>query len=330
MGRKRRRIEEGKTYEICFRAKSTLPLVAYGVIELIIQHSVARAQRDEKLYLCHDIWNGSHSHLFVRTKKGDQCVKFYMEVKKKITDCLKALLGLDELSIWEERPMVALVGDLEKAIERVVYLYANPAQDHLVERIEDFPGLSSFREFQEVLEEGSLEATTRQTVPRLRLSNFVRVKSRTLTPEQDLELVNGLWEENEERQELVRYPNMWMKAYGVSDEAEIVEVNREVMRRLREREAEMAEARQAEKRKVMGSKKLRQQAILKKHKPKKKERNIFYLGSCNKLRVEFLEGYERFCERCRECYEKWLKGDFTVEWPTGAFRPSLPPVECCT
>ncbi|MCI5064633.1 hypothetical protein MRY87_02785 [bacterium] len=330
MPRRRRCIEKDQTYEICFRAKSTLPFVAYRVIDLIINHALARSQRDEKLYLCHDIWNGSHSHLMVRTKDGYQCVKFCMEVKKKITDCLKQLLGLEELSIWEERPMIALVKDLEKAKERIVYLYANPAQDNLVERIEDFPGLSSYREFQKVLEEESLEATTIQTVPRLRLSKFTRAKSRTLTPEQDSALVDGLWEQNEERQELIRHPNMWMKAYGITDGPRVAEINQEVMEQLRKREAEVAEQRQAQKRQVMGAKKLRKEPILKKHKPKKKERKIFYLGSCNKERMKYLAAYDWFCKRCRECYERWLKGDFTVEWPEGAFRPSLPPPECCT
>ena len=65
MGQSRRRIESLQCYEVCFRARQGLPLVAYHTINMIIGAVVARAQRDQKVYLCHDIWNGSHAHLFL-------------------------------------------------------------------------------------------------------------------------------------------------------------------------------------------------------------------------------------------------------------------------
>ena len=100
MSRRRRMIKSKSCYELCFRAREGLPLVAYKVIRLIIGSAIARTQRDEKVILCHDIWNGSHPHIIVVTRDSEQCTKFYGEVQKRITDSLKRLLDLDYLDLW--------------------------------------------------------------------------------------------------------------------------------------------------------------------------------------------------------------------------------------
>ncbi len=322
MARRRRRIESMKVYEICFRARDTLPLVARKLIDMIIEHAVARAQRDEKLYLCHDIWNGSHPHLIVLTKDAEQCKKFYMEVQKKITDCLKRLLGLSYLSIWEGRPTVALIDDLDEAVRRISYLYANPAQDNLEISIERFPGLSSFSEFLSVKDKG-IEASTSKDVPRLRLPSLPTISSNP-TFEGERGAIKLLRKQNRELQPLVRHPNIWMKAYGVRDK-DISRVNERVIERLRRREAAAERLRKATQKSVMGRAKLTRQEILKPHTPKKKERKVFYYGSCKKTRIRFLEEFQEFCRRCRECYQRWRQGDFAVVWPPGAFKPAMPP-----
>lgn len=143
----RRLIISNCCYELCFRARSTLPFAAYLVIRLLIASALARTQRDNKVRLCHDVWEGSHCHMIVVTKDPEQCMLFYSELQKKITDALKRLLGLDHLEIWEGDVTVARVLDLDQAKERIAYIYANPAQDNLVECIEKFPGYSSWSEF---------------------------------------------------------------------------------------------------------------------------------------------------------------------------------------
>lgn len=125
MPRRRRRIKSKGCYELCFRAREGLPLVAYDLIELIIGSAVSRTQRDDKVTLCHDLWNGSHAHIIVVTKDSSQCTRFYGEIQKRITDSIKRLLGLHYLDLWEGTAMVAEIADEEAAIERIAYLYAN-------------------------------------------------------------------------------------------------------------------------------------------------------------------------------------------------------------
>ena len=135
MPHRRRHIVSNTCYEICFRAKETLPFVCYKLIRLIIGAAMARTQRDDKVVICHDIWNGSHAHIILVAKDAQQFVNFYGELQKRITDALKRLTGRESLSLWEGYPMVAEIGDLAAAIDRIAYIYANPAQDNLVENI---------------------------------------------------------------------------------------------------------------------------------------------------------------------------------------------------
>ncbi len=95
MPRNRRQIKSNTCYEICFRAKSTLPLVAYRVIALIIQSAIARTQRDDKVILCHHIWNGSHPHIIAVSKDAQQFVNFYSEIYPP-----RASFAVQNLSEW--------------------------------------------------------------------------------------------------------------------------------------------------------------------------------------------------------------------------------------
>lgn len=324
MPRTRRRIESLQMYELCFRARKSLPLPAYKIINKIIEHAVARTQRDDKLYLCHDIWNGSHPHIIVFSKDAYEMTKFYGEVQKKITDCLKRLLGISHLEIWEGRPMVAKILDFDKAVERIVYLYANPAQDDLETCIERFPGLSSVEQFLGSLEKPVAYETSKEVL-RLRLPTFPVLTSFTPSYSQARGAIKLLEKRNKEAQLLKRHPNMWMRAFGIRDE-QVKEINEDILKRLRFRERMLEEIRKREGRSVMGRDKLMSQAILKPHTPKKKRnKKPFLLSSCNKTRVQELLAFEHFCKECRRCYEQWLLGNFFVTWPPGAFKPPLPP-----
>lgn len=324
MPRQRRRIKSKSCYELCFRARRGLPLVAYKLIELIIGASVARTQRDDKVTLCHDIWNGSHPHMLVVTKDSEQCTRFYGEIQKRITDAVKRLLGLKHLDLWEGTAMVAEVSDVEAAMERIAYLYANPAQDDLEDCIEKFPGVSSWQAFNKV--ESRIEAQTSEEYPWIRLPVIPRIPDRALTPHEDRTITRELVKSSKQKHKVIRKPNAWMSCFGVETEEEIKEINAGIIRRLREKESKAREAREMKGKKVYGAYRLRTQKILQPHTPKKKSRKVFVMSSVNKLRMELIADYKEFCTKCRECLRRWRSGEYDVRWPPGAFKPPLPPL----
>ena len=324
MPRQRRRIEAHSCYEICFRAKEGLPLVAYRVIRFLLGAILARTQRDDKVTLCHDIWNGSHCHMIVVARDAEQFVCFYSEVQKKITDAIKRLLGISHLNIWEGRPLVAKIQDLEAAKGRIAYLYGNAAQDNLTESIDRFPRYSSWRNFSRC--KNSFKAETREKYPWVRLWSIPTLSSPILTARQDSNLVRLLRKRNSSKTHcLVREPNAWMCCFGIDSDEEVYKINRQILRLLRDKEAAAAEKRQSERKTVMGIFKLCSQPIMAPHTPKKRERQVFVITSIRELRVRAIENFRQFCVECRECFLRWKSGDFTAIWPPGAFKPPLPP-----
>jgi hypothetical protein len=323
MPRRRRRFESMQCYEICFRARSGLPFVAYWLIRLIISAVVARVQRDDKVILCHDIWNGSHAHLFVIALDAENLKKFYGEIQKMITEMLKRLLGLDHLSIWEGTPMVAIVLDQKCAEDRIAYFYANPAQDNLVDSIDKFPGYSSWNEF--FKSNKTLNYDTKETVPWIRLPSIPKLDYPALTIQEDLKVTKLLKKLNKSDNLLIRKPHLWLKVFGVTSDSEVTESYERIIRLIREREDKAREKRKSEGKSVLGADALCGQEILKPHKPKKKDRRIFVLTFVNELRMSFIEEYKHYCEKCTECFDSWRKGNYFIDWPPGAFKPPLCP-----
>lgn len=323
MPRTRRQIESMQTYEICFRARSGLPLVANQVIQMVIKHALARAQRDNKVVLCHDIWNGSHAHIIIVVKDAYQCVRFYGEVQKKITDCIKRLLGKQYLRIWEGRVSVIKIDDLEHAKRRIAYLYANPAQDDLETSITRFPGYSSYSDFKEAGHKG-IDTAVEENVHHLKLTSLPTLPSPKLSMTQTRNIVRLLENRNKDLQLLQRQPNYWMKTFQIK-ESEVRTINISIEAELESREQKAAERREKLNKKVLGRNKLLNQPIMAAHTPKKRGRKIFYVGVSKERRIAYLNQFKAFCEKCSECYREWLRGNFSVEWPPGAFRPALPP-----
>ena len=142
-----RQIKSNHLYEICFRARENLPLPVTNYMKLLISCILSRTQRDFKVDICHHLWQGNHPHIVAILKDADQARCFYMELQKKLTDAIKRLLGLEYLHIWAGTPRVIEIPDLESAIKMIAYYYANPAAAHLVESIEQYPGLSSWTDF---------------------------------------------------------------------------------------------------------------------------------------------------------------------------------------
>lgn len=323
MPRRRRYIEPNTCYEICFRARRSLPLVAYETMRLIIGSAIARTQRDDKVILCHDIWNGSHAHLIVVSKSPLGLVTFYGELQKRITDAIKRLLGITHLNIWEGYPMVAEICDLEAAKKRISYLYANPAQDNLVASIDHFPGYSSYKDF--VGCRDRLDAKVSEEFPWIRLPSIERLSSNVLSPRQDRNIKDRLIMTNSGYHKLMRHPNAWMKCFGIDTDSEAAKINSDIIKVIFCKEQLAQQIRDKERKAIMGRQKLCSQPILKSHIPKKQGRKVFIIATVNRIRVKRIFARDLFDERCSECWVLYKAGDLSVRWPPGAFVPSLPP-----
>ena len=323
MGRPRRCIISKSFYEICFRTPHGLPFVATEYMRLIISGILARVQRDSKVSLCHFILMANHAHILIFSQDSAQCAQFHGEIKKQLSDALKALLGLPHLSLWPSNgSSIIPIPTLSDAIARIAYIYANPARANLVDSINHYPGLSSWNAFNST--EHFLSATHSQTCPWIRFPAIPKLPTRALTTSQDIAFTKALRQRASLSHDLTLHPNSWMEAFGISSPKEVAETNLRIKELLTQYEQDAQKKRSDNSLRTLGATKLATAAIDLTYRTLADARKIYICASDPELRKRLLAEYKRFCERCSYCYERWKIGDYSVEWPPGAYLPPIP------
>jgi hypothetical protein len=327
MPRTNRVIFKNKVYEVVSRAREGLPLPPTQLTNTLLKGIMARTQRDNKVTLCNFIWMNNHSHKQLIPNNPENLPSFYGEVQKKITDTLRTLLGRKWLRIWEDRTGVIMIDGLEDAIDRLVYMFCNPAKAGLVDTIDNYPGLSTWSAFLNC--EPDVEAEVHIEAPWYRVDDLPLLpSSHSLSEIQDTKLTQELNSSlNAIPHTLIVKPFAWLKLFGISKPEEIIKIRERIVKEVRVREKEYAEERAKAKRKVIGVQALKSQVYLKPHIPKEKSRKIFVICSDKKRRIRLISMFKAYFLNCKRCFKKRKRG-FKVQWPKGTFTPWIPPARC--
>ena len=121
------------------------------------------------------------------------------------------------------------------------------------------------------------------------------------------------------------HPNFWMKAFGITDPREILEINERIKKDVASGQQELAAERAKKGFTVFGAKRLRRQEILAPHTPKKHQRRNFVLSSIKELRIAYIKEVKELFAECSRLYKLACNGH-RVSWPPGIFPPAIPPL----
>jgi hypothetical protein len=327
MCRQIRIIRKNSLYEIVPRAREGLPLPPTETTNQLLTGILARAQRDEKVTFCNFVEMVNHTHQLVIPDDPNQHVKFYMEYQKKVTDTVRKLTKRKRLNLWEERPSVPQIGDLEDAINRHIYIFCNPGKAGLVESIDEYPGLSSWSAFKTC--EASVDAEVRIKAFWTPASVLEPLPDGDrLSPIADKLMAKEMREvEGTVECELILKPLAWLGVYGVTDPERIEKIRQKIIKEVYAQEAKFSKERIENQRPVLGATRLRQQKYLKPHTPKKRGRRIFVICANNERRPKMIASQKEVATRHRECFELRKQG-LPHEWPPGTFIPWAPPKQC--
>jgi hypothetical protein len=268
----------------------------------------------------------NHPHILVISKDVSALKNFYGELKKRITDMLKRLLGLESLHLWEDKGVrVMQILDLEKAKRQLAYYFLNPVNAGLVDSIDHYPGESTWRAF--CICEPHVDAFVETGVPWIRLPSIPALSTPTPSIGEETRVINQIKGENKAKESFKVHPFAWLKVFGITDPVEIEAIRREIIELVRTGEQLAREQRQKERKGIRGAIKLIIEGItLSGHKSSKRGRSVFFLSSIKELRIGFHAKYRDFCERCRECYLLACRGVKELVWPDGAFVPPILPL----
>jgi len=305
------------------RTRKGLPFTCTAYMKAIIESIMARVQRDEKVIICHFLWMGNHPHIIIVAKDSAQCCRFYGELKKQLTDAVKRLLAENDLSLWKKNgTSVVEYGDVEGLQKQIAYIYANPARANLIDTITSYPGLSTYKSFNQT--PSTLSGSYSKKCPWIRATSIEKLPCRSVTETQDRHITSKLLHKCTTSYTLTIHPNAWMKCFGLANE-DVAEINQQILLILKDYEAEARCKRNQKGQKVMGAKRLSLEPLTLSYRTKSLTKKIFCYAASKETRIGMIQAYKEFCNQCKECYQRWKIGDYRVKWPPGAFLPFMPP-----
>ena len=226
----------GAVYFVTTRMQEGLPMVAAEYMQFILTGIIARAQTLFNVTICHQIVLANHWHALLIAKDAGGIPKFVGYVKRESSHAINRLLGRKARKLWEESYDAPHMNTPETVMEKIVYIYTNPQKAHLVDRIEEYPNISTWKEFQS-------DAPTEVTHKRIARDLIPQLPKIHPTGRRGRSFVRGLMELDGEKNVLEISPHAWMECYGKTKGRDISELREELVARVRKREAELREKR---------------------------------------------------------------------------------------
>jgi hypothetical protein len=271
----------------------------------------------EQVILCNYVWMANHLHMQLYSLDSAALTDFHGQLKKRLSDFLKRLLGLTHLTLWDNRTTLGEVLDLDAAIDRVVYSFLNPVRAKLVRSIDDYKGLNTWKEF--LSAKADLNTCFEKEVPWVVATDIEALNQRNPSWSEERRVVEDLKGKASSRQThtLRIYPFKWLEAFGISDPTEIENIRSRIVARVREEEAMLAPKKDPVQR-IEGF------VVTEEYKPPRKDRKVFMYGSSAERRRAHLDLYRWFIGRCHYCYQLMKQGCHHIPWPPGCFVPPAP------
>ena len=314
MPRPRKIIRNKTVVFITTSLEEGLLLPPNALVNLIIQSYLARAQTLYPIKICHYIFLANHFHLILVVENPEDVPSFMERFKCEMAHAINRLIGRNKRTVWCEGYDSPVLLDPQAVIKRIAYIYSNPSRDELEDRIDLFPGLSSWDVF-------TNKASKESMYIRLR-----RFSIPTLEEEPNTNpdfLAKRLTKKSKLAHKLIISPDAWMDCFEMTD-TDREEANIEIVDLVRETEAERRAIRKMEGRKVMGRQRLISQPMNLEYRSKRSGRRMLCIGSSKNIRRSFLNEIYALIDEAKTVYANWKKGDYSIPYPPGLFPPSMP------
>lgn len=315
----RRMFRSNKPYFITNRTARGLPFVAHVFINMLLLGILARATyRYKGITLCCFIFMANHFHMVLVLNSDPKELRNFMNyVDGEIAKIVNRLLGITNQNVWAGnfRPQELLT--YQDVIDKIAYCYLNPVTANLVNKIDNYPGISSWKHFLQNRIR-SYRLITYGKLERLPRNAFISRKA--------CHLVRLLYKiPNAKKYPLEISPFAWKRCFKESRALGDEELRSEILGLVRKAELRASRRRRAAGKSVLGAAKLRNQCIYKAYRPKSWGRTMVCICCSEELKKLFLAEYMEFCAGCEKVWECWRKGDYSISYPPGAFIPWQPP-----
>lgn len=285
-----------------------LPFIPCFLINCILEGLLARAQHKYGQEIVAFCMMGNHLHLIIRVTNPYMVSCFMKYFKSESAAAINILLGRKQHTVWckgFDSPVVLTAKDV---IDRIVYTYLNPVKARLVEKIDDYPGISSWKAF--------MTGHLSKEVHWIRRATLTKLANLEMNNSEQVELVNRLKKVNKTKHELVISPYAPTKVFKELKGKSNSEIKEEIVSKVRAGE----ENYKKENPHVMGSRRLRRQRINTPYESKREGLRSAVICSDIELRVRALVWYKTQVKLAKDA---WKNGQFggTMPLPFGFYGP---------
>ena len=300
--------------ELCTSIQEGLPLVATKYIREIVEGVLAAASTKFRVTLCAFVVMRNHLHILIVVHDPADVSAFMGYLKTELAHAVNSLLGRRKRSVWEPDFDSPVVLTWEKVMERLEYVYLNPARANLSGSIRSYPGVSSF----EYAEADTGKRTFTKRVKKISRDAIPVLPKRVLSLRQQEVLASELRSGRGVEYELSVSPWAWLECFPETREADPTVYQKRFLDKFFEAE-----------RKVVAEHKfpapspdeLRMQDPRQRYESKRDGRKMLCMSTCVDLRCAFIDWYRTQAKRAKEALKNFRQGDFTLKPPPGFFLP---------
>jgi len=307
---------KGRVVFATFGVEEGLLLLSNPLCMAIIRSCLAAAQALYRVKICHLLVEATHIHMLLVVYDPDDIPKFLRHFKTESAHMLNGILGRRKRTIWCDGYDSPTVLTLTRAIGVIAYIYSNPAKDNLVKTIEEYPGFSTWKMFQ--------EGDTTKEWKRLRRPQFRELPRASHTLRGYTKEAERLLGDSSEVLAFTLEPNAWLEAFGVKDNEQQARINQRVYQRVRHLEQRAERTREREKKTVIGRERLLNQSMDLSYRPSRKGKRTCCVADRRVLRVAFISAFKKLKQEAKKVLSRWRVGDTSVMYPPGLYPPSMP------
>jgi len=297
------------------RTVSGLPFVGKQFMNELLAGIMAKSQENNPVQICHFIWMPNHYHLLL-AGRAKAISDFICQMQSETAKMVKRLTPQYDGKVWASRFHEQRLCTEEDVLSTINYIYSNPVKAGLVSNISEWTGFSSYNMYKS----DSYKLNAHWTP-----SRYLDPLEKEVDSANEIKPLKTLRALPSTPYELIIQPDIWKNCFTESKSWSNDYIYNRINEEIKTSEAEYASL---HKNKFLGVKKLKKQSINKHYKPKKKSPTPFIICKVKELRKTFIQEYHQFCENCRKAWQKWKRGDYLAPYVFGAFRPSLPIINC--
>jgi REP element-mobilizing transposase RayT len=289
-------------------------------MKMIIKSVLARAQSLHPVRISDLLIMGNHVHFIITVACPQEVDLFMRYFKTESAHAVNHLMGRTKCTVWEEGYDSPPILTLHSLIEKVSYIYLNPADAGLVDNISEYPNFSTWKAFRGGEKEFSCKRVNRYLISPLPDGHMSLKEIRTYHKK--------LKCRTKFKDTLTVEPEAAFEALNPSeaDPLTFEQYKKKVTEEILKKEKELREKRDKEKKSVLGEERLILQSIHREHTPKKHGKRMICISSDISLRVKYIQNFRAWVEKCRAVYRCWCEGNMSVPWPPGFYPPGSRPI----